>query len=110
MIPVPSGMRVWLAAGRTDMRRGMNGLSLQVQEVLGRDPFAGDLFIFRGARGDLIKACPRAGGDPLARRPWSVALCQAAGTRAVRVAHRERWQRLDLGSPTRLHARRDRLA
>ena len=54
MIPTPSGMRVWLSVGRTDMRRGMNGLSLQVQETLGRDPFAGDLFVFRGARGDLI--------------------------------------------------------
>jgi transposase len=28
----------------------MNGLALQVQETLGRDPFAGDLFVFRGAR------------------------------------------------------------
>src|SRR4249919_809159 len=55
MIPVPSGMRVWLSVGRTDMRRGMNWLALQVQETLGRDPFAGDLFVFRGARGDLIK-------------------------------------------------------
>ena len=55
MIPVPSGMRVWLSVGRTDMRRGMNGLSLQAQETLGREPFAGDLFVFRGARGDLIK-------------------------------------------------------
>ena len=55
MIPIPSDMRVWLAVGRTDMRRGMNGLALQVQETLGRDPFAGDLFVFRGARGDLIK-------------------------------------------------------
>ena len=55
MIPVPSGVRVWLSVGRTDMRRGMNGLSLQVQETLGRDPFAGDLFVFRGARGNLIK-------------------------------------------------------
>jgi transposase len=55
MIPVPSDVRVWLAVGRTDMRRGMNGLSLQVQETLGRDPFAGDLFVFRGARGDLVK-------------------------------------------------------
>jgi transposase len=42
MIPVPSGVRVWIAVGRTDMRRGMNGLALQVQETLGRDPFAGD--------------------------------------------------------------------
>jgi transposase len=55
MIPVPSGVRVWLSVGRTDMRRGMNGLALQVQETLGRDPFVGDLFMFRGARGDLIK-------------------------------------------------------
>ena len=38
MIPVPSSVRVWLAAGRTDMRRGMNGLALQVQQALGRDP------------------------------------------------------------------------
>ena len=55
MIPVPSGVRVWLAAGHTDMRRGMNGLALQVQEALGRDPHAGDLYVFRGKRGDLIK-------------------------------------------------------
>jgi transposase len=33
----------------------MNGLSLQVQEGLGRDPHAGDLFVFRGRRGNLIK-------------------------------------------------------
>jgi transposase len=55
MIPVPSGVRVWLAVGRTDMRRGMNSLALQVQEALGRDPYAGDLFVFRGKRGDLLK-------------------------------------------------------
>ena len=55
MIPVPSGVRVWLASGVTDMRRGMNTLALQVQEDLGRDPHAGDLFVFRGRRGDLIK-------------------------------------------------------
>ena len=55
MIPVPSSSRVWLAVGRTDMRRGMNGLALQVQEGLGRDPHAGDLFVFRGKRGDLLK-------------------------------------------------------
>jgi len=55
MIPTPSDVRVWLAVGRTDMRRGMNGLALQVQEALQRDPHVGDLFVFRGARGDLIK-------------------------------------------------------
>jgi len=55
MIPVPSGVRVWLAVGHTDMRRGMNSLAVQVQEVLGRDPHAGDLYVFRGKRGHLIK-------------------------------------------------------
>ena len=55
MIPVPSNVRVWLSVGRTDMRRGMNGLSLQVQETLQRDPFAGDLFVFRGRGGSLVK-------------------------------------------------------
>ena len=55
MIPVPSGVRVWLATGVTDMRRGMNTLALQVQQDLGRDPHAGDLYVFRGRRGDLIK-------------------------------------------------------
>ena len=30
MIPVPSGVRVWLATGRTDMRKGFDGLALLV--------------------------------------------------------------------------------
>ena len=55
MIPVPSGVRVWISTGHTDMRRGMNSLALQVQQGLRRDPHAGDLFVFRGRRGDLIK-------------------------------------------------------
>jgi transposase len=28
MIPVPTGVRVWLATGHTDMRKGFGGLSL----------------------------------------------------------------------------------
>jgi transposase len=55
MIPVPSGVRVWLAVGVTDMRRGMNGLAVQVQEAMGHDPHAGDLYCFRGRRGNLLK-------------------------------------------------------
>ena len=53
---IPTGVRIWLASGHTDMRRGMRGLALQVQEGLGRDPFAGDIYIFRGRGGSLIKA------------------------------------------------------
>jgi transposase len=55
MIPVPAGTHVWIATGATDMRRGFNGLALQVQEVLKRNPHDGDIFAFRGKRGDLIK-------------------------------------------------------
>ena len=50
MIPVPTGVRIWIATGHTDMRRGMRRLALQVQEGLGRDPFAGDVFVFRGRK------------------------------------------------------------
>jgi len=56
MIRVPSSVRIWIATGHTDMRKGMQGLALLVQEGLGRDPFAGDVFIFRGRGGSLIKA------------------------------------------------------
>jgi transposase len=55
MITPPSGVRVWLAGGVTDMRRGMNGLALQIQQGFRRDPHAGDLYVFRGKRGDLLK-------------------------------------------------------
>lgn len=55
MIPVPSGVRVWLATGYTDMRKGFPGLALVVQETLKRDPHNGHLFVFRGRRGDRIK-------------------------------------------------------
>jgi len=33
----------------------MRGLALQVQEALKRDPHAGDLYVFRGRNGSLIK-------------------------------------------------------
>jgi transposase len=55
MIPVPTGVRVWLATGHTDMRCGFPGLALKVQEMLKRNPLGGHLFVFRGRRGDLIK-------------------------------------------------------
>jgi transposase len=55
MIPLPSGVRVWLATGYTDMRKGFPSLALQVQEILHRDPLSGHLFCFRGRRGNLLK-------------------------------------------------------
>lgn len=52
---IPAGMRIWLAAGVTDMRRGFGGLSGLVQNTLNESLFAGHVFIFRGRRGDMIK-------------------------------------------------------
>ncbi len=55
MITPGPGMRIWVAAGVTDMRRGFDGLAALVQQQLGHDPFSGALFIFRGRRGHLLK-------------------------------------------------------
>jgi transposase len=55
MNPLPLGTRVWLAAGVTDMRRGMDSLAAQVQTTLEHSPFSGHIFVFRGRRGDLVK-------------------------------------------------------
>jgi transposase len=55
MITLPSGTRIWLAAGATDMRRGFDGLAALVQLQLSEDPFSGQLFVFRGRRGDRVK-------------------------------------------------------
>jgi len=55
MIAFPPGVKVWIAGGVTDMRCGMNSLALKVQEGLGRDPHSGEVFCFRGRKGDLIK-------------------------------------------------------
>ena len=103
MIPIPSGGRVWIATGHTDMRRGMQGLALQVQESLRRDPHAGDLYIFRGRRGDLAKILWHDGiGLSLyAKRldRGQVHLAFGVGRCGV-----------DLGGPDGLYAGRDRLA
>ena len=55
MIALPTGTRIWLVAGVTDMRRGFDGLAAVVQQTLEADPFSGHVFVFRGRRGDRIK-------------------------------------------------------
>ncbi|MGR9270754.1 IS66 family insertion sequence element accessory protein TnpB (plasmid) [Rhizobium leguminosarum] len=73
MIPVPSGMKVWLVTGYTDMRKGIPGLSLMVQETLKRDPHSGYLFCFRGRQGGLIKVISHGGRDRLANAAKNLA-------------------------------------
>ncbi|GAC1545321.1 MAG: hypothetical protein NVS2B4_22800 [Ramlibacter sp.] len=55
MIALASGLRVYLACGVTDMRKGMTGLAMLVQQGLSADPFDGAVFAFRGRRAGLIK-------------------------------------------------------
>ena len=85
------------------MRKGMNGLALQVSQALGRDPHGGDLYVFRGASGDLIKVIWHDGDR-------HVALCQAAGKGPLHLAVSGRRCGRDLGRAARLHAGWDRLA
>jgi transposase len=55
MMGLPAGTRIWIVAGVTDRRRGFVGLSGMVQTALQENPFSGQVYIFRGRRGDLIK-------------------------------------------------------
>jgi len=55
MIGLPPGSQVWLVTGVTDMRRGFDGLAAVVQCKLTENPYGGQIFVFRGRRGDRIK-------------------------------------------------------
>jgi len=55
MLQIAPGVRVYLACRPVDMRRGFDGLSADVAQVLKADPFSGGLFVFRGKRRDYLK-------------------------------------------------------
>jgi transposase len=55
MIVVSPDVRVYLACGVTDMRRGMVGLAMLVQQTLSEDPMSGAIYAFRGRGAGLIK-------------------------------------------------------
>jgi transposase len=55
MIALPSHTKTWIAAGVTDLLRAFTGLSALVQTKLEQNPLSGQVFIFRGHRGDLVK-------------------------------------------------------
>lgn len=48
-------MKVFVALRPIDFRKGIDGLSLAVQEMLELDPFCGAVFVFRSKRTDWIK-------------------------------------------------------
>ena len=55
MLIIPAGVKVHLALGYTDMRKGLDGLATLVQETLKQDPFSGHLFAFRGRKASTMK-------------------------------------------------------
>ena len=77
MMIVPAGVKVHLALGYTDMRKGMDGLAMLVQETLKKDPFSGHLFAFRAKRAQIVKVLGR---------QRAVLVHQAARSGWVRVA------------------------
>ncbi len=55
MTLLPPGVKVHIALGVMDLRKGLDGLAMLVQGVLKQDPFSGHLFAFRGRKANLIK-------------------------------------------------------
>ncbi len=47
--------RIVVATGRTDLRRGIDGLATLIRLNYGRDPLDGTLFLFCGTKKDRIK-------------------------------------------------------
>ena len=57
MTLLPQGVKVHLAFGFIDMRKGIDGLAMLVQGVLRQDPFSGHLFLFRGRKATSSRSC-----------------------------------------------------
>lgn len=55
MITPGSDVQVYIATQPVDFRKGIDGLALVVQEMLGKDPFSGAIFVFRAKRPDRVK-------------------------------------------------------
>lgn len=48
--------KVYIACGRTDLRKGIDGLATLVEQRFKLDPFTNTLFLFCGSRRDRMKA------------------------------------------------------
>jgi transposase len=74
MMIVPAGVKVHLALGYTDMRKGLDGLAMLVQQTLKQDPFSGHLFAFRGKKAHCARHTPECGPSMMSSRAnprWS---------------------------------------
>ena len=81
MIPAPPAYGYWLAVGRTDMRRRVNGLALQVQEALQRDPHlcVGRDYVASPGIGTIrsLRPLPRRSTCGRGRSNWKIAGIEA---------------------------------
>lgn len=55
MIGLPGSLRVFVAAGATDLRRGFDGLAQLARDRLEQDPLSGHLFVFANRKRDRVK-------------------------------------------------------
>ena len=55
MLTLPPSVRIYLARGATDIRKGIDGLCAAARDVVGEDPFTGHLFAFANRRRDAVK-------------------------------------------------------
>jgi transposase len=55
MFTLPPALRIYLATTPTDLRKGFDGLSGAVMQVIGEDPASGHLFVFRNRRSDQVR-------------------------------------------------------
>ena len=78
---IPANTRIWIVAGVTDMRRGFMSLSGLVQTVLDQNPLSGNVYVFRGRRGDLVKILVSRwrGALPISEKARSWTFRMAAG-------------------------------
>ncbi|WP_374789004.1 IS66 family insertion sequence element accessory protein TnpB, partial [Brucella oryzae] len=110
MIGPGTGVRVYLACGVTDMRKGIEGLSMLAQDVLRQKPTGGAVFAFRGRRGDRVKLLYFDGQGfclyykilQKGRFPWPSAADGTARLTAAQLAMLWEgidWRRPDWGAP-----------
>jgi transposase len=86
MVGLPPGVRVWLATGHTDMRKGFPSLALQR-----RDSLSGHLFCFRGRRDNLLKVIWHDGQGACSRFLWLNPADGAVTISATRLGYLLSW-------------------
>jgi transposase len=51
-----TAVRIYVRPGYTDLRKAANGLTVMIQEQMGKDPFNGSVYLFCNRERKLLKA------------------------------------------------------